>query len=135
MQGEELATRTRVMLVEDQPDFRRLMVALLDRQPDLEVVAQAGSLTEAREHAAVVRFDVAVLDLGLPDGNGADLISDLRGTNPDVAVLILSASLDPASLERAAQAGASEIMDKLSTPGELIGAIRRLGTADSPNTV
>jgi two-component system response regulator DesR len=135
MQGEELATRTRVMLVEDQPDFRRLMVALLDRQPDLEVVAQAGSLTEAREHAAVVRFDVAVLDLGLPDGNGADLISDLRGTNPDVAVLILSASLDPASLERAAQAGASEIMDKLSTPGELIGAIRRLGTAESPNTV
>jgi len=135
MHGEELATRTRVMLIEDQPDFRRLMVALLDRQPDLEVVAQAGSLTEAREHAAVVRFDVAVLDLGLPDGNGADLISDLRGTNPDVAVLILSASLDPASLERAAQAGASEIMDKLSTPGELIGAIRRLGTAESPDTV
>ncbi|MDF2703383.1 MAG: domain S-box protein [Rubrobacteraceae bacterium] len=135
MQGEELATRTRVMLVEDQPDFRRLMVALLDRQPDLEVVAQAGSLTEAREHAAVVRFDVAVLDLGLPDGNGADLISYLRVTNPDVAVLILSASLDPASLERAAQAGASEIMDKLSTPGELIGAIRRLGTAESPDTV
>jgi DNA-binding NarL/FixJ family response regulator len=82
-----------------------------------------------------VRFDVAVLDLGLPDGNGADLISELRGTNPDVAVLILSASLDPASLERAAQAGASEIMDKLSTPGELIGAIRRLGTAESPDTV
>lgn len=135
MQGEQLATRTRVMLVEDQPDFRRLMVALLDRQPDLEVVAQAGSLTEAREHAEVVRFDVAVLDLGLPDGNGADLISDLRGANPDVAVLILSASLDPASLERAARAGASEIMDKLSTPGELIGAIRRLGTAESPDTV
>ena len=135
MQGERLATLTRVMLVEDQPDFRRLMVALLDRQPDLEVVAQAGSLTEAREHAAVVRFDVAVLDLGLPDGNGADLISDLRGANPDVAGLILSASLDPASLERAAQAGASEIMDKLSTPGELIGAIRRLGTAESPDTV
>ena len=128
MEGEQLATRTRIMLVEDQPDFRRLMVALLARQPDLEVVAEAGSLTEAREHAAGVRFDVAVLDLGLPDGNGADLISDLRGSNPDAAVLILSASLDPASLERATEAGASEIMDKLSTPGELIGAIRRLGT-------
>ena len=46
------------------------MVALLDRQPDLEVVAQAGSLVEAREHAAMVSFDVAVLDLGLPDGTG-----------------------------------------------------------------
>ena len=128
MEGEQVATQTRIMLVEDQPDFRRLMVALLARQPDLEVVAEAGSLTEAREHAAEVSFDVAVLDLGLPDGNGADLISDLRGTNPDAAVLILSASLDPASLERATEAGASEIMDKLSTPGELIGAIRRLGT-------
>ena len=128
MEGEQVATQTRIMLVEDQPDFRRLMVALLARQPDLEVVAEAGSLTEAREHAAEVSFDVAVLDLGLPDGNGADLISDLRGSNPDAAVLILSASLDPASLERATEAGASEIMDKLSTPGELIGAIRRLGT-------
>ena len=129
MEGEQVATQTRIMLVEDQPDFRRLMVALLARQPDLEVVAEAGSLTEAREHAAEVSFDVAVLDLGLPDGNGADLISDLRGSNPDAAVLILSASLDPASLERATEAGASEIMDKLSTPSELIGAIRRLGTA------
>jgi DNA-binding NarL/FixJ family response regulator len=128
MEGEQVATRTRIMLVEDQPDFRRLMVALLARQPDLEVVAEAGSLTEAREHAAEVSFDVAVLDLGLPDGSGADLISDLRGSNPDAAVLILSASLDPASLERATEAGASEIMDKLSTPGELIGTIRRLGT-------
>jgi DNA-binding NarL/FixJ family response regulator len=128
MEGEQVATWTRIMLVEDQPDFRRLMVALLARQPDLEVVAEAGSLTEAREHAAEVSFDVAVLDLGLPDGSGADLISDLRGSNPDAAVLILSASLDPASLERATEAGASEIMDKLSTPGELIGAIRRLGT-------
>lgn len=89
------------MLVEDQTDFRRLMVALLARQPDLEVVAQAGSLTEARRHAETVVFDVAVLDLGLPDGSGADLISDLRGLNPGAAVLILSASLDPASLERA----------------------------------
>jgi DNA-binding NarL/FixJ family response regulator len=129
MEGEQVATQTRIMLVEDQPDFRRLMVALLARQPDLEVVAEAGSLTEAREHAAEVSFDVAVLDLGLPDGSGVDLISDLRGSNPDAAVLILSASLDPASLERATEAGASEIMDKLSTPGELIGAIRRLGTA------
>ncbi len=132
MEGEQVATWTRIMLVEDQPDFRRLMVALLARQPDLEVVAEAGSLTEAREHAAEVSFDVAVLDLGLPDGSGADLISDLRGSNPDAAVLILSASLDPASLERATEAGASEIMDKLSTPGELIGAIRRLGTAEPP---
>jgi DNA-binding NarL/FixJ family response regulator len=135
MQGGDVATRTRLLLVEDQADFRRLMVALLARQPDLEVVAQAGSLTEARRHAAEVSFDVAVLDLGLPDGNGADLIADLRGSNPDAAMLILSASLDSASLEKAAEAGANEIMDKLATPVELIGAIRRLGIGEPTDTV
>jgi DNA-binding NarL/FixJ family response regulator len=135
MQGGNVATRVRVLLVEDQADFRRLIVALLARQPDLEVVAQAGSLTEARRNASEVSFDVAVLDLGLPDGNGANLISDLRGSNPGAAVLILSASLDSASLERAAEAGANEIMDKLATPVELIGAIRRLGTGEPNDTV
>ena len=134
MQGQDVATRTRVLLVEDQADFRRLMVALLERQPDLEVVAQAGTLSEARKHAEIVEFDVAVLGLGLPDGNGADLISDLRWSNPGAAVLILSASLDPASLEKATEAGANEIMDKLATPVELIGAIRRLGTGDPTDT-
>jgi DNA-binding NarL/FixJ family response regulator len=129
MQRGNVATRVRVLLVEDQANFRRLMVALLARQPDLEVVAQAGSLTEARRNAAEVSFDVAVLDLGLPDGNGADLISDLRGSNPGAAVLILSASLDPASLERAAEAGADEIMDKLAPLEDILGTVRRLGTA------
>jgi DNA-binding NarL/FixJ family response regulator len=129
MQRGRVATRVRDLLVEDQANFRRLMVALLARQPDLEVVAQAGSLTEARRNAAEVSFDVAVLDLGLPDGNGADLISDLRGSNPGAAVLILSASLDPASLERAAEAGADEIMDKFAPLEDILGTVRRLGTA------
>ncbi len=116
------------MLVEDHADFRHLMVALLGRQPDLEVVAQAGSLAEARHRVASVRFDVAVLDLGLPDGNGADLIGELRAANPAVAVLILSASLDPKNLERATKAGADEILDKLASSTEVIGTIRRLGS-------
>ena len=115
------------MLVDDHADFRHLMTALLAREPDLEVVAQAGSLAEARSHAAAVRFDVAVLDLGLPDGNGVDLIGDLRAANPDVAVLVLSASLHPTNLERATEAGADEILDKLTSPTEVVGAIRRLG--------
>jgi DNA-binding NarL/FixJ family response regulator len=115
------------MLVEDHLDFRDLMAHLIGRQADLEVVAQAGSLAEARSHAAMVRFDVAILDLGLPDGNGWDLIADLRGTNPGVSVLVLSASLDPKSVERATRAGANEILDKFASSGEVLGTIRRLG--------
>ena len=121
------ARTVRVMLVDDHVDFRRLVAAWVDRDPDLEVVAQAGSLEEARRHAASVGCDVAVLDMGLPDGAGSDLIAELRELCPGSAAMILSASLDEANLARAREAGADEILDKFVDPAEVIGAIRRLG--------
>jgi DNA-binding NarL/FixJ family response regulator len=127
MTGEDEPRRIRVMLVEDHPDFRRLMESLLGGQADIKLMAQAGSLAEARKHAAPVKFDVVVLDLSLPDGNGVDLIADLRRENPDVAVLILSATLDPASVDRATEAGANEIMDKLEPLDKVLDTVRRLG--------
>jgi DNA-binding NarL/FixJ family response regulator len=102
------------------------VAAWIDREPGLEVVAQAGSLDEARRHAASVGCDVAVLDMGLPDGVGSDLIAELREICPGSAVLVLSASLDAANLARAREAGADEILDKFVPPTEVIGAIRRL---------
>jgi DNA-binding NarL/FixJ family response regulator len=119
---------TRVMLVEDHADFRYVITVLLARDPDLEMVAQADSLAEARQHCTSVAFEAVVLYLSLPDGNGADLIVDLREANPNVGVLILSASLDPTSLQRVTLAGADEILDKLASPTETVGAIRRLGS-------
>jgi DNA-binding NarL/FixJ family response regulator len=127
MSGEGGTEQIRVMLVEDHPDFRDLMEVLLGRQSDIKLVAQAGSLAEARNHALRFEIDVAVLDLGLPDGDGVDLIADLRRANPEVGVLILSASLDTVSLERAAEA--DEIMDKLAPLDEVLGTLRRLGNA------
>jgi DNA-binding NarL/FixJ family response regulator len=128
MSGEGVAMHTRVMLVDDHAHFRHLMTDLLGLEPDLEVVAQAGSLAEARGYASMASFDVAVLDLGLPDGNGADLIAELHEANPSAAVLVLSASLDARNLERATEAGADEILDKLANPSEVVSAIRRLGS-------
>jgi DNA-binding NarL/FixJ family response regulator len=127
MNAEAGTKQIRVMLVEDHPGFRDLMEVLLGSQSDIKLVAQAGSLAEARKHAAVVRFDVAVLDLSLPDGNGVNLIADLRRENPDMAVLILSATLDPASIDRAAEEGADEVMDKLAPLDEILDTVRRLG--------
>jgi DNA-binding NarL/FixJ family response regulator len=129
MSGEAEARRTRVMIVEDHADFRDLMKVLLGRQPDIELLAQAGSLVEARAQAARFELDVAVLDLGLPDGNGADLIADLRQASHDVRVLILSATLEPALLEKARSAGADEILDKLTPVDAILATVRRLGNA------
>ena len=119
----------RAMLVEDHADFRALMEVLLTGQSDMKLIAQAGSLAEARDHAARFEFDVAVLDLGLPDGHGEDLIVDFRRSNPEVGVLILSASLDPANIEKATRLGAGEIMDKLAPLEEVLSTVRRLGSA------
>jgi two-component system response regulator DesR len=129
MTGEAVTKRIRAMIVEDHPDFRALMGALLNGQSDIELVAQAGSLAEARDHTARFEFDVVILDLGLPDGHGEDLIADFRRSNPDVGVLILSASLDPAGVEKARRLGADEIMDKLAPLEEVLGTVRRLGSA------
>jgi DNA-binding NarL/FixJ family response regulator len=127
--GEAAIKQVRVMLVEDHPDFRALMEVLLDGQSDIDLVAQAGSLAEARAQATMFEFDVVVLDLGLPDGHGVDLIADFRRSNPDVKVLILSASLDPASVEKATRLGVDEIMDKLAPLDEVLGTVRRLGSS------
>jgi DNA-binding NarL/FixJ family response regulator len=127
MTAEAQARRTRVMIVEDHADFRELMQVLLGRQPDIDLLAQAGSLAEARDQAARFELDVAVLDLGLPDGSGADLIADLRRDGKEVRVLVLSASLDPAGMEKARSAGADEILDKLTPVDEVLATVRRLG--------
>ena len=123
------ARRTRVMIVEDHADFRDLMEVLLDSQPDIELLAKAGSLVEARAQAARFELDVAVLDLGLPDGNGVDLIADLLRASNEVRVLVLSASLDPEGFEKAKSAGADVILDKLTPVDEILATVRRLGNA------
>ena len=117
----------RVMLVDDHADFRRIVAAVVDREADLEVVAQAGSLEEARGRIASVGCDVAVLDMSLPDGVGSDLIAGLREICPGSAVLSLSASLDAATLAKVKEAGADEVLDKFGNPAEVVGAIRQLG--------
>ena len=119
--------RTRVLLVDDHDEFRVLMDALLSRHADLEVVAQAGSLAEARNRAAASRFDVAILDLGLPDGEGTDLIAELHESNHGAAVLIMSSIVDPDTIEKAIHAGADEVLDKFTSLDEIVKTVRRLG--------
>ena len=77
------------MLVEDHAAFRQSLASLLSREPDLEVVAQAGSLAQARQMLDTP-LDVAVLDLRLPDGDGRELIGELRRRHSGISVLILS---------------------------------------------
>jgi CheY-like chemotaxis protein len=115
----------RIMLVEDHLAFRQALASLLPHEPGLEVVAQAGSLAQARKMLDR-RLDVAVVDLGLPDGDGSALIGELRRRNPGISVLVLSAAMGPGYLDDAVKARADAVLDKVASIPTIAEEVRRL---------
>ena len=121
----------RIMLLDDHDSFRQPLAFMLEREPDLVVVAQAGSIAEAREvlvgmYEEGTRLDVAVVDLDLPDGSGTEFISELVKANRRALVLVLSAYSEQGRLARAIEAGAAGVLHKSSRIGEIVNAVRRL---------
>lgn len=120
------------MLVDDHVSFRQPLAFMLGWEPDISIVAQAGTLAEARDLLleANAPVDVAIVDLDLPDGLGLGLIDVLRDVHPDAIVLILSAHSDEGRRARAIDAGAASVMHKSSPVEEILDAIRRLWQGD-----
>jgi len=117
----------RVLLVEDHAAIREALASTFERE-GFEVVGQAGSIAEARgmledsEHP----IDVALIDLGLPDGYGAELIEELGEAHPNAQALVLSATLDRATVARAVQLGAAGVLSKTTHLQEVVDGVRRL---------
>jgi DNA-binding NarL/FixJ family response regulator len=118
----------RLLLVDDHSAFRLPLSVILEREPDLMVVAQAGSLAEARAVLPEIagRVDVALVDLQLPDGNGVEFVRDLRTANPGGQTIALTG--DTAKLHHASviEAGAAGIVGKSAQPSAIVDAIRRV---------
>jgi DNA-binding NarL/FixJ family response regulator len=119
----------RVLIVEDDALYRRVIVLLLERQPDIEVVGEAGSLSEARTMLKGV--DVAILDRVLPDGIGLELIEELREASPGVKVLVMSVLEELANPQEALEAGADWILSKITSSDRVVATIRSLKAAQS----
>lgn len=118
----------RLLLVEDHAAFRTALALLLNLRPGMRVVAECGSIAECRAQGDRLRdIDLALLDLMLPDGDGAGLIALLRGANPSVMVLILTASIEPGLHERVATAGADGVLNKTAALTEIVSEVTRLG--------
>ncbi len=113
---------TRILVCDDHPVFRGGLVAALEAEPDLEVVAQAGSLAELRRHLAAAPADLVLLDVDLPDGDGDAVVSELATRAP---VVMLSAHDQPALVRRAMQDGALGYIRKDAEPTELLRLVRR----------
>jgi two-component system response regulator DesR len=96
----------RLLLAEDQGMMRGALALLLNLEPDMEVVAEAGTGTAALAAALRVRPDVALLDIEMPAGSGLDTAAALRRQLPSCRVLILTTFGRPGYLRRAMEAGA-----------------------------
>jgi DNA-binding NarL/FixJ family response regulator len=121
----------RLLLVEDHVSFRQTLALVFEGEPDFEVVAQAGSVAEARRVMGGREADLGVVDLSLPDGEGIELIEDLREANPLFAALVLTASVDKAEHARAVEAGAAGVLHKSADVDEILDATRRLATGET----
>ena len=123
----------RVLLVDDHKSSREPLAFLLNREPDLEVVGQAGSIAEARPLLNGV--DVAIIDLNLPDGRGLTLIREFRERNPNGATLVLTGSSEIYDHARAIELGAAGVLTKSVSTVEVIDAVRRLANGEQIHSV
>jgi DNA-binding NarL/FixJ family response regulator len=116
--------KQRIFLVDDHPVVREGFARLIERQPDLEVCGQAESAGEALSRMAAVKPDLMVVDIGLPETNGIELIKQIRALAPGMRILILSMHEESVYAERAIRAGAKGYVMKEAPMAEIMGAMR-----------
>jgi len=118
----------RVFLVDDHEIVRRGVADLIDAQPDLEVVGEAGTVRDTPGRVAATHPDVVVLDVRLPDGSGVDACRSVRSAHPEIACLMLTAYDDESAMQAALLAGAAGYVVKDIRGQTLVEDVRRVAS-------
>ncbi|MFF3323981.1 response regulator [Streptomyces sp. NPDC002889] len=124
-------TPTTVFLLDDHEVVRRGVHDLLNDEPDLDVIGEAGTVEQALARVPALRPDVAVLDVRLPDGDGVSVCRELRSRMPELACLMLTSFDDEEALLDAIMAGASGYVLKQITGSDLVAAVRTVASGQS----
>ena len=122
------AETVRVMIVDDHEIVRRGIAEIIDRADGLDVVAEAGSCAEALRRAELVRPDVVLVDLQLPDGTGIELMRELCDTVPDALPIVLTSFDDDEALAEALDAGARAYLIKTVHGAEISDVVRAVAS-------
>jgi DNA-binding NarL/FixJ family response regulator len=125
------AAAIRVFLLDDHEIVRRGVRELLEAEPDIAVIGEAGTAESALARIPALRPDVAILDVRLPDGNGVGVCRDIRSAMPEVACLMLTSFGDDEALFDAIMAGASGYVLKQIRGTDLVGAVRAVASGKS----
>jgi DNA-binding NarL/FixJ family response regulator len=120
-----------VFLLDDHEIVRLGVRDLLEAQPDIRVVGEAGTVASALARIPVLQPDVAVLDVRLPDGDGVTVCREIRSRMPEVACLMLTSFGDDEALFDAVMAGAAGYVLKQIRGTDLVGAVRTVASGQS----
>jgi two-component system response regulator DevR len=118
------ADPVRVFLVDDHEVVRRGVAEVLEDDPGITVAGEAGSMAEALARVPAVRPDIVVIDMRLPDGDGAELCRGLRDRVPGLRCMVLTSYSEQDALEAAIRAGASGFLLKQVRGPALVSAVR-----------
>ena len=121
-----MTTPIRVMLVDDHEVVRRGLSSLIDAEEGLEVVGEAGDGPEGVELAGILKPDVAVMDVRMPNGGGVEACRELRDHHPEVRVIMLTSYSDDEALFNSIMAGAAAYVLKQIRGNDLVDVIRKV---------
>jgi DNA-binding NarL/FixJ family response regulator len=121
----------KVFLLDDHEIVRRGVKDMLEAEPDILVIGEAGTAESALARIPALRPDVAVLDVRLPDGDGVSVCREIRSRMPAVACLMLTSFGDDEALFDAIMAGAAGYVLKQIRGADLIGAVRTVARGES----
>lgn len=113
-----------ILVVDDQNFTREALQAILEKEPDLEVVGKATSGTEALEYLEQTKVDITIVDLEMPQMNGLTLAKILNERFPETKVIILSGNDDEENINAAVVSGARGYLLKNTTSQEIVDTIR-----------
>lgn len=126
MSGSGQQTRRRVLIVDDHPIVRLGLARMIESAPDLAVCGDAENVTGAKRAVRELQPDVVVVDLTLGQGDGLELVRDLRAHHPSLPILVLSMHEESIYAERMLAAGARGYIMKEAASDQLLIALRRV---------
>ncbi len=132
MQASKNSSHIRVALVEDDVNFQNALMAAIAAAPDISLQGVAGTRTLGLQMLDQTQADVLLVDLGLPDGSGIDVIRTAHARWPDCNIMVSTTFGDEMHVMQSLEAGASGYLLKDSTPKNMLDEIRSLHGGGSP---
>lgn len=126
MAAKEKNSAKRLLIVDDHPMMRQGLAQLIDNEPDLKVIAEADSGSQAIDAVGSQKLDLVLLDISLPDKNGLELLKDIQALKPGLPILVVSMHDEALYAERVLRAGARGYIMKQEGGKKLMQAIRQV---------